>query len=54
MTIHKVLHPRDDIDRLYTRTEEDSAALKIASMLQNLKSTLKKQRSTNCSDQKGY
>ena len=43
MTMHKVLHPRDDIDRLCAKTEEEELlAFKIESMQQKI--TLKKKR----------
>ena len=55
--MHKALHPRDDVDRLYEwkKEEEESAALKTASMhrYKNSKTTLKIQK-TDYSDQKQY
>ena len=58
MAMHKALHSRDDVDRLYeSRKEgerEDSSALKIMLMYQYKDSniTLKMQRKTDYSDQK--
>ena len=53
MTMHKVLHPRDDVDRLYVsknRKEEDS----VDAAIQRFEDYIGKQRMTVYSHQKQY
>ena len=59
MTMHKALHPRDDVDRLYVSRKEGGKVLaciddSVVASIQRLEYNIKTQRKTDNSHPKHY